>query len=95
MISFVASRGYIFKVTRNKKYIGPPSCEYPREKHNYFRSHCKTFPDFSSKTLREVFYPKKLWGTYTMEDCPLEDAIIDIKNTIYDWKIIELISLKQ
>jgi hypothetical protein len=51
---------------------------------------CHTFPE--EGVLREIFYPEHLWGTYTMENCPLENQIIDIKNNIYDWQKIEVLN---
>ena len=90
MLSIIVSKGYVFKVTHNKKYQGPPRCEYPKQKHQYFRSMCRTFPE--NGVTREIFYPKELWGTYTMDNCPIENEIIDIKNTIYDWQKIEILN---
>jgi hypothetical protein len=52
---------------------------------------CHTFPE--EGVLREIFYPEELWGSYTMDNCPIENKIIDIKNLIYDWEKIEVLNL--
>ena len=89
MIIFI-SKSHIFKVTQNKNYKGPIKCKYPKEKHSYFRTMCHTFPE--EGVLREIFYPEELWGSYTMDNCPIENEIINIKNLIYDWQKIEVLN---
>jgi hypothetical protein len=85
---------YLYVVTKIKNYKGIPKCEYPREVHRYRRSPCKTFVDFEHRLLREIHYPPELWGTFADQYDYLEDELINIKNTVYDWEKIKVILVK-
>jgi len=67
-------------------------CKYPRETVSVtHRPPSRIYYNHKNEIVKQIVYPQELWYKQVFYNDPFENTIIQIKNSLPDWTLIEIL----
>ena len=67
-------------------------CKYPRETVSVtHRPPSRVYYNHKNEIVKQIIYPQELWYKQVFYNDPFENTIIEIKNSLPDWTLIEIL----